>query len=105
LDEGIYNELLAMESVLFIKQLHPVLPVMARKNLEVPFITCNEMMEYNAGKNKALWELAVDYEMARGNITAPEVFEKMRSIIHIMGNAIQLGLKGTHYEDRILGSQ
>ena len=105
LDEAIYKELLAMEAVLFIKQLQPVLPVMARNNLEVPFITCNEMVEYNAGKNKALWELAVDYEMARGNISGPEVFEKMRNIIHVMGNAIQLGLKGTHYEDRILGSQ
>ena len=105
LDEAIYKELLAMEAVSFIKQLQPVLPVMARKDLKVPFISCNEMMEYNAGKNKALWQLAVDYEMARGNISAPEVFEKMRAIIHIMGNAIELGLKGTHYEDRILGSQ
>ncbi len=105
LDDPIYNELLAMKEVLFIKQLQPVLPVMARKNLQVPFITCNEMMEYNAGKNKALWELAVDYEMARGNISASEVFEKMRRIIHIMGNAIESGLKGTKYHDRILGSQ
>jgi L-serine dehydratase len=105
LDEDIYNELQAMEAVFFIKQLQPVLPVMARKNLQVPFITCDEMIEFNAGKNKALWELAIDYEMARGNISAPEVFEKMRNIIHIMGNAIELGLKGTQYEDRILGSQ
>ncbi len=105
LSEVIYKELQAMEGVLFIRQLQPVLPVMARKNLKVPFITCNQMMEYNAGKNKSLWQLAVDYEMARGNITATEVFEKMRSIVHIMGNAIELGLKGTHYEDRILGSQ
>ncbi len=105
LDEAIYKELLAMEGVSFIKQLQPVLPVMARKHLQVPFITCNEMMEYNAGQNKALWELATDYEMARGNISAKDVFEKMRRIIHIMANAIQLGLKGTHYEDRILGSQ
>ena len=105
LDTAIYKELLEMEGVLFIKQLHPVLPVMARKNLQVPFITCNEMLEYNKDKNKSLWELAVDYEMARGNISSPEVFEKMRSIIHIMGNAIELGLKGTKYKDRILGSQ
>ncbi len=104
-DKAIYNELMAMEGVLFIKQLRPVLPVMARKNLTVPFITCNEMMEYNEGKNKALWELAVDYEMARGAISAAEVVEKMRGIIHIMGNAIELGLKGTKYTDRILGSQ
>jgi len=105
LDAAILNELLAMEDVMFIKQLEPVLPVLARKNLQVPFMTCNEMLEYNKDKNKPLWELAVDYEMARGNISSSAVFEKMRSIIHIMGNAIQLGLKGTQYADRILGSQ
>jgi L-serine dehydratase len=105
LDEIICDELQAMDSVLFIKCLKPVLPVMARNNLQVPFITCNEMLAYNEGKNKSLWELAIDYEAARGNISAEEVFEKMRKIIHIMGSAIELGLKGTHYEDRILGSQ
>jgi L-serine dehydratase len=105
LDGAIYKELEEMGGVLFIKQLHPVLPVMARKNLQVPFITCAEMLAYNQDKNKALWQLAVDYEMARGNLSAEEVFEKMRGIIHIMGNAIELGLKGTHYKDRILGSQ
>jgi len=105
IDAAIYKELLGIGGVLFIKQLQPVLPVMARKNLQVPFITCNEMLEYNKDKNKALWELAVDYEMARGNISAAEVLEKMRRIIHIMGNAIELGLKGTKYHDRILGSQ
>ena len=105
LDVASYKELRDMDGVLFIKQLQPVLPVLARKNLQVPFITCNEMLEYNEGKNKSLWELAVDYEMARGNISASEVFKKMRSIIHIMGNAIQLGLNGTQYKDRILGSQ
>jgi L-serine dehydratase len=104
-DAAVYNELQAMDGVLFIRQLRPVLPVMARKNLRVPFITCNEMLDYNAGKNKALWELAVDYEMARGNISATAVMEQMRGIIHIMGNAIAAGLKGTEYHDRILGSQ
>ena len=105
LEESIYNDLLTMDGVLFIKCLKPVLPIMARKNMKVPFITCNQMLEYNSDKNKALWELAVDYESARGNISAGEVFEKMRGIIHIMENAIQSGLKGTHYADRILGSQ
>jgi L-serine dehydratase len=105
LDAVICDELLAMDEVFFIKSLTPVLPVMARNNMQVPFITCNEMLIYNEFKNKDLWELAVDYEAARGNISPEEVFEKMRKIIHIMGNAIDLGLKGTHYHDRILGSQ
>jgi L-serine dehydratase len=105
LDAIMSEELRAMKGVLCIKCLKPVLPVMSRHDLHVPFISCDEMLAYNEGKGKSLWELAVDYEAARGNISAEEVFEKMRAIIHIMGNAIESGLKGTHYEDRILGSQ
>ena len=105
LPAGLCEELQAMEEVLFIKNLNPVLPVMSRKDLEVPFITCEEMLEYNRGKNLELWELAVAYESMRGNISNKEVFEKMRAIVEIMHNSINLGLKGTNYADRILGSQ
>ena len=101
----IVKELAAMEDVLFLKQLAPVLPVLARKNLTVPFITCEEMLAYNNGKNLSLWELALHYESQRGNIPHEEVFEKMRAIVHIMDNAIEAGLKGTTYQDRILGAQ
>lgn len=99
------EELSQLEGVLFIRQLQPVLPIGARKNMTVPFISCAEMLEYNKDKNKSLWELAVDYEMARGNISADEVFEKMRKIVRIMEAAIEHGLQGTSYKDRILGSQ
>lgn len=105
LSDGICEELLGMEEVLFIKRLNPVLPVMSRKDLTVPFITCEEMLEYNKGKNLELWELAVDYESIRGQISKKEVFEKMRAIVEIMQNAINIGLKGTNYADRILGPQ
>ncbi len=103
--EDLCQELLAMKEVLFIKKLSPVLPVMARKDLHVPFITCEEMFAYNWGKNLELWELAIAYESSRGNISEKEVFEKMRDIVRIMDHSIQLGLKGTKYADRILGSQ
>ena len=99
------DELKAMESVNAIKTLKPVLPILARKDMQVPFITCNEMLDYNRNKNFSLWELAMAYESARGNVSDQEVFEKMRSIIRIMGSAIDTGLKGTQYHDRILGSQ
>lgn len=105
LTNGIIEELMEMDDVLFIKKLSPVLPVLARKDLSVPFITTAEMLEYNEGKNLLLWELAVHYESARGNISHDEVFEKMRHIVGIMSNAIELGLKGTSYVDRILGPQ
>ena len=99
------NKLRAIKEVENIRSINPVLPIKARRNLSVPFITCNEMLAYNKDKNKALWELAVDYESIRGNISKEEVLKKMESIIQIMGNAIELGLKGTNYKDRILGSQ
>lgn len=105
LDENIVLEILAMNEVRYVKKLSPVLPVLSRNNLEVPFITSEEMLDYNAEKNLELWELAVDYESARGNISRDEVFEKMRSIVRIMRNAIKTGLEGTSYHDRILGSQ
>ncbi len=105
LSAGICEELLAMEDVLFIRKVNPVLPVLSRKDLTVPFITSEAMLSYNEGKNLELWELACEYESIRGAISRKEVFEKMRAILEIMQNAIDLGMKGTHYADRILGSQ
>ena len=105
LSESLLGEINAFDEVISIKQLHPVLPVLARKNLSVPFITCEEMLQYNEGKNLSLWQLAVHYEAQRGHISHDEVFEKMRGIVKIMENAIALGLEGTSYRDRILGPQ
>lgn len=88
-----------------IRKLKPVLPIGSRKDLTVPFITVEEMLEYNKDKNLSLWELAMEYESIRGNISQGEVFDKMREIVAIMEAAISRGLAGTHYADRILGSQ
>ncbi|MDO6518715.1 L-serine ammonia-lyase, iron-sulfur-dependent, subunit alpha [Zobellia uliginosa] len=94
-----------LQDVNDIISIEPVLPIKSRINLSVPFITVEEMLEYNKDKNLSLWELAVAYESTRGNISSDEVFEKMGTIVDVMKNSIDLGLKGTHYDDRILGSQ
>ncbi len=88
-----------------IKQIAPVLPVLSRQGIEVPFITCDEMLAYNRDKNLKLWELAVHYERSRGDITDDQVLQKMADIIDIMQDAIHAGLAGTQYDDRILGYQ
>ena len=105
LPKGLCDELLIMEEVRFIKTIASVLPIKARKNLTVPFITVEELLEYNKDKDLKLWELAIHYESARGNISHEEVFDKMHEIVEIMQKSIISGLNGTHYEDRILGSQ
>jgi len=103
--ELLQAQLNSMEEVISIKKLGPVLPVLSRKGIKVPFVTCNEMLEYNKNKNLSLLELAILYESERGNISEEEIIEKMRKIVRILKDSIKNGLQGTHYADRLLGSQ
>jgi L-serine dehydratase len=105
LDKSILHQLCSISNIFGIKELNPVLPILSRKNIQVPFITCREMLDYNQGKNLELWELALHYESARGNISPDEVFQKMKDIAGIMKKSILQGIQGTEYEDRVLGYQ
>lgn len=104
-DEEILDHLRATFKTSVIKKIHPVLPVLSRKGTKVPFITCGEMLEYNKDKNLELWELALHYESARGNISPDDVFQKMTGIVRIMKKSILQGIQGNTYDDRILGHQ
>ena len=105
LPESIEKEILQLPGVLGIYHLAPVLPVLSAKTVAVPFISCTEMLDYNQGKGLELWQLALAYESARGGITEAEVLEKARNVVQVMRTAVQGGLKGTEYHDRILGAQ
>ena len=87
------------------KRISPVLPVLSRKDLEVPFITAGEMIAYNEERELQLWELAIIYEMARGGLSYDDVFQKMKELVDIMRDSIRTGIQGTEYADRILGPQ
>jgi L-serine dehydratase len=88
-----------------VKRLSPVLPVQSYKGCKVPFKTCNEMLDYDAGRNTPLWKLAVEYEKARGNLTESAVIAKMVEIVRILRRSIVDGIAGTRYDDRVLGHQ
>lgn len=88
-----------------IRRLSPVLPVLSRKDLSVPFITCAEMVAYNADKELDLWELALHYESARGNLSHEQVLHKMQDLVRIIQRSVEQGIEGTEYADRILGPQ
>ncbi len=104
-DEKLQAQLNSMEDVLSIRKLSPVLPVLSRKGMKVPFTTCNEMLDFNRNKNLSLLELAILYESERGNLSEEEIFGKMRGIVRILKDSIASGLQGTDYADRLLGSQ
>ena len=103
--DEVLAKLSAMADVISAKRLRPVLPILTRPNLAVPFITCADMLDFNADKGLALWELAVEYESARGGIAPAEVYARMEAIVNIMRASIEQGLHGTDYADRILGNQ
>jgi L-serine dehydratase len=88
-----------------VKKLSPVLPVPSRKDLHVPFTSCTAMLEHDADKYTPLWQLAIEYERARGNFTEAEVITKMTDIVRILRNSIASGIAGTSYEDRVLHHQ
>ncbi len=63
------------------------------------------MLNHDGSRQTPLWELAVEYERARGNFTDAEVLAKMTGIIRILKKSIQQGIAGTQYEDRVLHHQ
>jgi len=82
-----------------------VLPILSRRDLSVPFTRCGEMEAHPDFADAPLWESAACYEAARGGITPEEVIEKMKVLARIMKGAVDEGLAGTEYGDRILPSQ
>lgn len=104
-DESLIEKIESIPGVTDVCYLHPVLPILSRKQLKVPFLTCKDMMALGKSEQLELWQLATLYESKRGGITEEEVFAKMKTIVKIMRDGIAEGLKGTYYEDRILPVQ
>ncbi len=105
--EAFLDHVRGMPHVSAVRVLEPVLPVLGRKDLKVPFLTCNEMLEYRLQQETALelWELAAKYEAVRGGISCNEVFVKMGQLVETFESTIQNGLKGVPFGNRILPVQ
>jgi len=105
LSEPVKDLLAAHEGVTWIRTLSPVLPVLSRKGIQVPFVSCARMLDWNRDHHLDLAGLAAVYESARGDIPEEEVCRRMESVIAILRRSISQGIAGTDYADRILGAQ
>ena len=103
--EATLASLRATPAIGSVHRLSPVLPVMSRKDLSVPFSTCEEMLAHEGGRKSPLWRLAIEYEMARGQLREDEVLARMTEIVRILRRSIEQGIDGTQHPDRILGHQ
>tara|TARA_B100000029_G_scaffold397909_1_gene396293 strand:+ start:815 stop:2416 length:1602 start_codon:yes stop_codon:yes gene_type:complete len=106
-DNDLIDEFKAHQSVNSVKILNPVLPVLARKNMDVPFSDVEQMVQYRKDKDQGmrLGELGALYESERAGISLTEVSQRMQSLVEVMEKSIRTGLEGTSYKDRILHSQ
>ncbi len=105
LEPSLLTELRARFSVEDVRQLFPVLPVLSRRGMRVPFQNGAGMREYDGGRDLPLWELAVHYEGERGNMPPEAVIGTMTEMVRALRRSIEQGVAGTEYEDRILGHQ
>ena len=87
------------------RRLRRVLPVGSYPGMQVPFRTCRQMLEYDAGRGRPLWELAIEYERIRGRIDDDRVMSMMIDIVRILKRSIAAGIAGTSYDDRVLPAQ
>eukprot|EP00511_Aplanochytrium_stocchinoi_P003634 CAMPEP_0204836498 /NCGR_PEP_ID=MMETSP1346-20131115/25303_1 /ASSEMBLY_ACC=CAM_ASM_000771 /TAXON_ID=215587 /ORGANISM="Aplanochytrium stocchinoi, Strain GSBS06" /LENGTH=557 /DNA_ID=CAMNT_0051971263 /DNA_START=130 /DNA_END=1803 /DNA_ORIENTATION=+ len=87
-----------------------VMPVPRPEDINLPFTTCSEMQSWMGNNHCVIgewlpFELACQYESARSGLKTTEIVEKMAEIVDIYDESIKTGLRGTTFEDRILGAQ
>lgn len=85
--------------------IHPIMPVIAGRQTEMPFTTLQSMMEYANQTGADLGKLGLIYEKCISGMADHEIKQKMSEIARIIHNSIETGLNGTEYTDRILGQQ
>lgn len=105
LTEAVLENVEKMEGVQDVMYLEPVLPTHSSANCKVPYSTAAELLEYAKDNPMEAWEYGAYYESCRGGASMEEVFGQMENILNVMEAAVDGGLAGTKYKDRILGQQ
>ena len=85
--------------------IHPVMPVIAGKQTEMPFSTLPSLIRFAEKTGKDLGELGLFYEKCNSGLVEEELKRKMDEIVQVIGKSIDTGLNGTSYQDRILQQQ
>lgn len=103
--QEILNQLHDMENVEEVTYLTPILPTTSRANCRVPYVNATSLLASDYAKEKQMWECAALYESIRGSSSIEYVIRQMDYLVNLMEQAVDEGLSGTEYHDRILGPQ
>ena len=105
ISEKVRKQIEEIEGIQDVIYLEPVLPTHSSGHCEVPYSTAEQLLNYAKNNLMEPWEYAAYYESCRGGKSVEEVYEQMEQILKIMETAVDEGLAGTEYRDRILGAQ
>lgn len=105
LEKSFVEELETLDGVLDVIYLTPVLPTLSRAGCNVPYSNATELLEYAKKHPMEAWEYGAYYGSCRGGRSKEEVFAQMEQLLSVMEEAVDGGLAGTEYRDRILGAQ
>lgn len=83
----------------------PILPIVSGNHKELPFSSIKSLLQYSLDKNLDLGDIGLIYEQCISGMNESELLFKMEEIVDIIDKSIEIGLKGTVYQDRILEQQ
>lgn len=92
--EEFLDRIRTREHVLSVLQMEPILVVPSNWHCTLPFTSAQEMLDVAQETGKALWELAVDYEMARSGWTQQQVLDYMQYVVETMEHSAKAALQG-----------
>lgn len=105
LEQKWLDQLEQSEACLQLRQLRAVLPVLSRRDLQVSFQRAGEMLEQPDLVGQSIGFCGLRYEAERSGLSEVELMGMMDQLVTIMEAAVETGLAGTEYGDRILPSQ
>lgn len=93
-DNEFVDSLKTLNGVICVRYIKPVLPVVKRFDLKVPFSNAKEAEEYAEKNDRSLWEIGIDYESALSGQSPESLMERMNEIVSIMREEGENSLAG-----------
>ena len=92
--EAVLGDICALAGAERVRLIKPVLVVGSNRHAKMPFVSAAELLLLAESQQRALWELAIDYECARSAWSREEVLDYMRFVVETMEKGVEEALTG-----------
>lgn len=92
--EELLQKMHEFDKVTEIRTIDPVLAVPSNRHATFPFVSAKEMLQVAEETGKELWQLGIDYEVARSGWSEKKVWDYMEDVVRTMEHSSKEALKG-----------